>query len=213
MKLVYKGKTKDVYSLENGNVLLKFKDDCTGKDGVFDPGENSVGLTIDGIGKANLQSSVYYFELCKKAGSDTNISQPLLIPYTFNASGDDFLSIYNRMEFFRQMGFDIVNVVDDSFTVSAVPCVLADINLKSFFDDVLFDNQFKRESIPLILKEKLMQKACKHAIKAGDKLTSADIDAIMVKINGDFGLRCPHGRPIAVKISKTEIEKWFKRIV
>ena len=154
-----------------------------------------------------------YDELCKKAGSDTNISQPLLIPYTFSASGDDFLSIYNRMEFFRQMGFDIVNVVDDSFTVSAVPCVLADINLKSFFDDVLFDNQFKRESIPLILKEKLMQKACKHAIKAGDKLTPADIDAIMVKINGDFGLRCPHGRPIAVKISKTEIEKWFKRIV
>jgi Tat protein secretion system quality control protein TatD with DNase activity len=57
------------------------------------------------------------------------------------------------MEYFRQMGFDIVNVVDDSFTVSAVPCVLAEINLKSFFDDILFDNQFKRESIPLILKE------------------------------------------------------------
>ena len=72
MKLVYKGKTKDVYALENGNVLLKFKDDCTGKDGVFDPGENSVGLTIDGIGKANLQSSVHYFELCKKAGIKTH---------------------------------------------------------------------------------------------------------------------------------------------
>ena len=72
MKLVYQGKTKDVYSLENGNVLLKFKDDCTGKDGVFDPGENSVGLTIDGIGKANLQSSVHYFELCKKAGIKTH---------------------------------------------------------------------------------------------------------------------------------------------
>ncbi len=72
MKLTYKGKTKDVYSLENGNVLLKFKDDCTGKDGVFDPGENSVGLTIDGIGKANLQSSVHYFELLKKAGIKTH---------------------------------------------------------------------------------------------------------------------------------------------
>ena len=65
MKKLYTGKTKDVYQLENGNVLLKFKDDCTGKDGVFDPGENSVGLTIDGIGKANLQSSIYYFELIK----------------------------------------------------------------------------------------------------------------------------------------------------
>ena len=72
MKKVYEGKTKDVYQLENGNVLLKFKDDCTGKDGVFDPGENSVGLTIEGIGKANLRTSVYYFDLLKKAGIKTH---------------------------------------------------------------------------------------------------------------------------------------------
>ncbi len=72
MELFYKGKTKDVYKLENGNVLLKFKDDCTGKDGVFDPGENTVGLTIDGIGKANLETSVYYFEKLKEAGIKTH---------------------------------------------------------------------------------------------------------------------------------------------
>ena len=72
MKKIYAGKTKDVYALENGNVMLKFKDDCTGKDGVFDPGENSVGLTIEGIGKANLQTSVYYFEMLKKAGIKTH---------------------------------------------------------------------------------------------------------------------------------------------
>ena len=72
MELIYIGKTKDVYKLENGNVLLKFKDDCTGKDGVFDPGENTVGLTIEGIGKANLETSVYYFEMLKKAGVKTH---------------------------------------------------------------------------------------------------------------------------------------------
>ena len=72
MEKLYTGKTKDVYKLENGNVMLKFKDDCTGKDGVFDPGENTVGLTIEGIGKANLISSVYYFELLKKAGIKTH---------------------------------------------------------------------------------------------------------------------------------------------
>ena len=72
MELMYKGKTKDVYKLPNGNVSLKFKDDVTGKDGIFDPGENAVGLTIDGIGKANLETSVYYFELLKKAGIKTH---------------------------------------------------------------------------------------------------------------------------------------------
>ncbi len=72
MKKLYQGKTKDVYELENGHVLLKFKDDCTGKDGVFDPGENTVGLTIEGIGKANLQTSIYYFEMLKNAGIKTH---------------------------------------------------------------------------------------------------------------------------------------------
>ena len=72
MKKIYEGKTKDVFELENGNVLLKFKDDCTGKDGVFDPGENSVGLTIEGIGRANLETSVYYFEMLKEAGIKTH---------------------------------------------------------------------------------------------------------------------------------------------
>lgn len=70
--LVYTGKTKDVYSLENGNYLLKFKDDCTGKDGVFDPGENAVGLTIDGVGDVNLRMSVYFFEKINAAGIKTH---------------------------------------------------------------------------------------------------------------------------------------------
>lgn len=72
MEKIYTGKTKDVFALENGNVLLKFKDDCTGKDGKFDPGENAVGLTIEGIGRENLKTSVYYFEMLKEAGVKTH---------------------------------------------------------------------------------------------------------------------------------------------
>ena len=72
MKLVYTGKTKNVFALDNGNYLLKFKDDVTGKDGVFDPGENSVGLTIEGVGDVNLRMSVYYFEKINAAGIKTH---------------------------------------------------------------------------------------------------------------------------------------------
>lgn len=71
-KLLYTGKTKNVYALENGNCLLKFKDDCTGKDGVFDPGENTVGLTIDGVGDVNLRMSIYFFEKVNAAGIKTH---------------------------------------------------------------------------------------------------------------------------------------------
>ena len=71
-KIVYTGKTKDVFALENGNYLLKFKDDCTGKDGVFDPGENAVGLTIEGVGDVNLRMSIYFFEKINAAGIRTH---------------------------------------------------------------------------------------------------------------------------------------------
>ena len=72
MKLVYTGKTKNVFALDNGNYLLKFKDDCTGKDGVFDPGMNEVGLTIDGVGDVNLCMSIYFFEKINAAGIRTH---------------------------------------------------------------------------------------------------------------------------------------------
>ena len=72
MELLYTGKTKNVYALESGNYLLKFKDDCTGKDGVFDPGENSVGLTIEGVGDVNLRMSIYFFEKINAAGIRTH---------------------------------------------------------------------------------------------------------------------------------------------
>lgn len=72
LKLVYTGKTKNVYAMENGNYLLKFKDDCTGKDGVFDPGENSIGLTIEGVGDINLRMSIYFFEKVNAAGIKTH---------------------------------------------------------------------------------------------------------------------------------------------
>jgi len=63
MKLIFQGKTKDVYENENGTLTMKLKDDATGKDGVFDPGENAVGLSIEGLGRESLRLSAYYFEL------------------------------------------------------------------------------------------------------------------------------------------------------
>ncbi len=69
---LYHGKTKDVYKLENGNLLLRFKDDVTGTDGVFDPGANTVGLSIAGMGRANLMMSRYFFELLNRKGVETH---------------------------------------------------------------------------------------------------------------------------------------------
>lgn len=72
MEKIYVGKTKNLYELDNGNLLLEFKDDVTGKDGVFDPGENQVGLTIDGIGKKGLELTKFFFEKLKEKNIPTH---------------------------------------------------------------------------------------------------------------------------------------------
>lgn len=72
MKLVYTGKTKDVFDLENGLYLLKFKDDVTGENGVFDPGSNTVGLTLEGAGRAGLQLTKFFFEKLNEQGIPTH---------------------------------------------------------------------------------------------------------------------------------------------
>lgn len=72
MKLVYTGKTKNVYDMEDGNYLLEFKDDVTGEDGVFDPGANTVGLSIEGMGKICVKLTDFFFAKIAEAGIPTH---------------------------------------------------------------------------------------------------------------------------------------------
>ena len=140
--LVYTGKTKNVYALDNGNYELKFKDDCTGKDGVFDPGENSVGLTIEGVGKVNLEMSVYFFELIKKAGIKThyvsadmdNVTMEVLPAKPFGKGLEVICrkkavgSFYRRYNQYIEEGADLPNYVEMTFKNDALgdPLVTAD---------------------------------------------------------------------------------------
>lgn len=112
MKMVYKGKTKNVYELENGNLLLKFKDDVTGENGVFDPGANSVGLSIEGSGKANLRMTKFFFEILKEKGIpthyiDANIEEVSMTvkPATLFGKGLEVICRYRAVgSFIRRYG-------------------------------------------------------------------------------------------------------------
>jgi len=98
MKLIFQGKTKDVYENPDGTYTLKLKDDATGKDGVFDPGQNAVGLTIDGLGRESLKLSAHYFELLKTEGIpshyiSSNISEATMdvLPVKMFGQGIEFV--------------------------------------------------------------------------------------------------------------------------
>ena len=72
MEKIYTGKTKDIYKGDDGNYILKFKDDVTGENGVFDPGANTVGLSIEGVGHEGLKITKFFFEKLKEKGIRTH---------------------------------------------------------------------------------------------------------------------------------------------
>ena len=72
MKMIYIGKTKDVFDNGDGNYLLQFKDDVTGTDGKFDPGANTVGLTIEGVSKSCVRLTEFFFKRIEAAGIPTH---------------------------------------------------------------------------------------------------------------------------------------------
>ncbi len=140
--------------------------------------------------------------------------QSLLLPYVLEVNENESDFIIERLSFFRNLGMDIEEFGRNSFKISTIPLILSEINIQKFFDLVLIDiNSLKKLDIKDLLFDKIAQKACKSAIKSGDKLSKEDTNVILEGIKNNFGLKCPHGRPIAVKISRTEIDKWFKRIV
>lgn len=112
MKPVYNGKTKDVFQLENGNYLLKFKDDLTGENGIFNPGSNSVGLTLKGAGEAALRLTRFFFEKLEENGIPTHyISTDLkettmtVKPATFFGKGIEVICRYRAVgSFLKRYG-------------------------------------------------------------------------------------------------------------
>jgi phosphoribosylaminoimidazole-succinocarboxamide synthase len=112
MELVYTGKTKNVYKLKSGNYLLKFKDDVTGENGVFDPGSNTVGLSIEGAGKAGLRLTAFFFEkINQKAipthfvSSDVENNTMTVLPATLFGEGVEVICRYRAVgSFLKRYG-------------------------------------------------------------------------------------------------------------
>ena len=152
--------------------------------------------------------------LREKMQNRETVQQPMLVPFTMTLNAFEMGFIRERMSDIAAMGFEISESGENEIAVSAIPIELQKIDLNSFFHDILGDiNTFRSITLEDLLKEKLASAACKAAVKGGMDLTAEEIEALFVLMDGDMGLKCPHGRPVVVKITKTELEKMFKRIV
>ena len=142
------------------------------------------------------------------------VKQPLLLPYDFHVNALEFQFMEKNFNVIQDLGFTILHHGLNTYRITEVPADLKDIKINEFFDEVLAQiGSYDEITLEEMLKDKLASTACKHAIKGGEILTEQEVKYLIKLMDGNVALKCPHGRPVCVSLSKTEIEKMFKRIV
>lgn len=143
------------------------------------------------------------------------VIQPMLVPFVISLNFEDDQIIRSNLEAIKSVGFEIEEFGDRTYKISSVPSVVADIDFNKFFNLFLEEKLGKQKITEAeLLKDNLMQMACKSAVKGGDDLSRFEINDLLKQMSEkNIILFCPHGRPVAVRITKKELEKWFKRIV
>ena len=141
--------------------------------------------------------------------------QPMLIPFVISLNPEDDLIINENLDAIKSVGFDIEEFGERTYKISAVPSIVSSIDFNKFFSMFLAEKLGKNKITEAeLVKDNLMQMACKSAVKGGDDLTKIEVEKLLMQMSKkDTILFCPHGRPVVVRITKTEVEKWFKRIV
>lgn len=140
--------------------------------------------------------------------------QPLLFTYVLSLNPLESNIIEENLETMQELGFDISEFGNNTYKVNAVPAIVSEMNFDTFFNEFLSDSKNTLKKSSDLIKDYLMQHSCKSAIKGGNDLTDSEINQLFNQMGKEkIALFCPHGRPIAIRISKSEVEKWFKRIV
>lgn len=150
----------------------------------------------------------------KQIDNNTIDTQPLLIPYILDCNHNEYAFLSEKREILNEMGIEIDDFGGTSFKISSVPVCISEIDIGSFFKEILSDlNELKAISLQGLLKDRIAKKACKAAIKSGDILREQEISTLVDALNENIALKCPHGRPVVIQLTRTEIDKWFKRIL
>ena len=145
-------------------------------------------------------------------GAPTQI-QELMFPHTFTVRDDEALFIEENLQNIKSAGIEIEQFGHNTYRITAVSSLLVNTKMKDFVDYLLSSiDEFKLDDRKLIV-EAIAKKACKAAVKAGQSLSEYEIEYILRQLRDNKILQCPHGRPITVVFTKTQIEKMFKRIV
>lgn len=158
---------------------------------------------------------VNYERLMKRYREKTVLSQGLLPPVIVSLSGQEEIVLGEHLDTFAALGFEIEAFGGSEYALRCVPVDLYGCNEKEMFLEVL-DGLLDGTGFGSIrvIEEKIASMSCKAAVKGNNKLSVAEAEALIDELlTLDNPYNCPHGRPTIISMTKTEMERKFKRIV
>ncbi|MBI1908842.1 MAG: DNA mismatch repair endonuclease MutL [Deltaproteobacteria bacterium] len=150
-----------------------------------------------------------------KGGSPKGIeSQRLLIPENIDLAPSETALLKKYSDELHTFGLDVDFFGGNTFVIRAIPALLNGADYPALIQDLVAEIATFEKLTPLQEKfhEVLERIACHRQVRAGDRLSSLEIQALLRDLEGiPFSSNCPHGRPVGIEISWKELEKGFRR--
>ncbi len=161
-----------------------------------------------------LHERIIYNQLAQRLTAGGLASQRLLIPETVTVSEIESDTIAENEAFFTRMGIEVAPFGPQTVAIQRFPSLLTNrgVSAGEFLREMLDELSQGPISPEIMLEKTLSVMACKAAVKAGEKLTQAEIDNLLAQRDQvEKGSACPHGRPTTLMLTLKDLEKQFKR--
>ena len=160
------------------------------------------------------QERVKYEYYREKIGEVDSSLQQLLVPYLFEFSGSDYISLQEKMSLLNQVGIYLEPYGNNTFILREHPIWMKEEEIESavyeMCDMLLLTNEV---SVKTYRAELAIMMSCKRSIKANhalDDYSARDLLVQLAQCKNPYN--CPHGRPVLVNFTKSDMEKMFRRI-
>lgn len=158
---------------------------------------------------------VNYEKYKKELQKPDHSSYELLIPLKINFTAAEAVVVREKMSEFAAVGLELEDFGGGTYTVRRVPAWLPKGKEHQFAEEIIFKIIEKKQSRKHELLDYLaVTLACKRSVKANEKLSKEEVEYLLSQLNRcENPFTCPHGRPVIIRFSRREIDKWFSRIL
>lgn len=157
---------------------------------------------------------INYEKIYKEFEKQEVVSYEIMFPLNLSFTPSDAILVKEKMDVIKSLGIELEDFGSNSFVVRQVPIWMAKNNVNEYVEEII--NQIinnKRQNRMEFLDNMAKSLACKKSVRGNEYLSTMQVEFLLedlVKCKNPY--TCPHGRPIIIKYSKYEIEKWFKRV-